>query len=261
MTYGHHSITNTNTRINRGLKMWCVLSPRCVFLFLSLFYYTNFIQLDYVYGEGHHLSRYSFFNNPPVGIFLFYSLLFLPSSHQYPSVSTECLLWLLTHLLFHFIITSHAHLMAIWPFLPISFLYVKELVTHSTPQCLFSHWGVSSFVIWLLLSLLIYSSISTLLLGTTNILSVCSPTEVISILLLVFQLPCFCYTTTIFNMSHHQQQKMHKRHQHCWCLFSHRYDFFFALTWYSTNKTFRYLGYWQWPDGRGRRWWWGKGQT
>ena len=176
----------------RALSLWytnCLIQIWRRELFSYLKMAGKYLKLPMLWGY----QPKSFHTGTTVGIFLFHLLLFLPSSHHSPSVSTKHLRWLLTCLLFHFIIMSHAHLMAIWPLLPISFSYVKELVTHWTPQCLFSHWGISSFVIWLLLSLLIYNSISILLLGTTNIFSVCSPTEVISILLLAFRLPCCCY--------------------------------------------------------------------
>ena len=59
----------------------------------------------------------------------------------YLRVTTERLCSLIHFILsydfHHSFVTSSAHMMAIWPFLSSSFSYVKDLVVHLAPQCLF----------------------------------------------------------------------------------------------------------------------------
>ena len=89
-------------------------------------------------------------------IFTFFVSL-VPEGHHRVSLlaySFHSLLWF-----FILFVTSVAHLMAIWPFLPSSFSYVKDLVVHLAPQCLFPNWGVSLCIIRRYISLLIHSSI------------------------------------------------------------------------------------------------------
>ena len=81
----------------------------------------------------------------------------VPEGHHQASLlaySFHSFLWF-----FILFVTSSAHLMAIWLFLPSSFSYVKDLVAHLTPQCLFPNWGVSLCIIRCYISLLIHSSI------------------------------------------------------------------------------------------------------